>query len=201
MSDYQQVVIRGQQSEVGIIKAGVPQGSVLQRPLLFLIYINDLTNLTQCNIKLFVDDTSLFIEFDNPDVAAEALNKDLVNIQGWADQWLIKFSPAKTKLVTCSFKKKQATTFRFNNIELESINNHKHLGLFLSQDLSWSNHINSILQSVSSMVDVLKKFNMIWTGNLRKLSTLALLYQKWNMVVIFGRTVVDVTLICFTFCN
>ena len=90
------------------------------------MYINDLTYLRQCNIKLFVDDTSPFIEFDKPDVAREALSKDLADIHDWADQCLVKFSPTKIKLITRSFNNKQATAIRFNNIELASINSHKH---------------------------------------------------------------------------
>ena len=154
---YQQVIIRGQKSEIGVIKAGVPQGSVLG-PLLFLIYINDLTNVVHnCKVKLFADDTSVFIDFTNIDEAADALNDDLNNIQNWADQWLVNFSPAKTKLMTCSFKKKQVTDIKFNNIELSSVESHKHLGLTLSSDLSWTNHITDMLKSVSVLVDVLKK--------------------------------------------
>ena len=48
-------------SEVNEIKCGVPQGSVL-RPLLFLIYVNDIHNaIPEVNIKLFADDTNIFI--------------------------------------------------------------------------------------------------------------------------------------------
>ena len=82
---YQSVVVRGQSSNPGLIRAGVPQGSVLG-PLLFLIYINDLIAATRSNIKLFADDTSLYIDFDDANETSETLNYDLQNIQDWANQ-------------------------------------------------------------------------------------------------------------------
>ena len=45
----------------------------------------------------------------------------------------------------------------FSTVELESTESHKHWGLVLSCDLSWSNHIDSILQTISTIVDVLIK--------------------------------------------
>ena len=61
----QRVVINGQSSDWGDIEAGVPQGSVLG-PLLFLIYINDITTNLQSNCFLFAFDSSLFQIVSDP---------------------------------------------------------------------------------------------------------------------------------------
>ena len=56
------------------VKAGVPQGSILG-PLFFLIYINDLSDVS--TVKLFADNTSLFSVVHNNNITAKELNKDL----------------------------------------------------------------------------------------------------------------------------
>ena len=76
-------------SDLVNIKAGVPQGSVLG-PLLFLLYINDIVVNLNTNIRLFADDTALFIEVDDPRNAAHQLNSDLDIINRWAENWLVK---------------------------------------------------------------------------------------------------------------
>ena len=55
----QRVVLNGQTSSWADNTTGVPQGSIL-RPVLFLIYINDLANGLSSNANLFADNTSLF---------------------------------------------------------------------------------------------------------------------------------------------
>jgi len=153
---YQRVMIRGKVSLWGLIKAGVPQGSVLG-PLLFLVYINDIVEHIKCNIKLFADDTTLYVSFDNQDTANNMLNEDLSKINDWSNQWLVTFSKRKTKAMTMSFKKFNPEPLTFNNDELEEVHQHKHLGLTFSNNLSWSPHISNIIGNVSKMSDVLKR--------------------------------------------
>ena len=58
------VVVNGFKSSMQSLSAGVPQGSVLG-PFLFLLFINDITNQVSSNIRLFADDTSLFVVVDD----------------------------------------------------------------------------------------------------------------------------------------
>ena len=89
---YQRVVLNGQHSEWEEIKAGVPQGSILG-PLLFLIYINDLSDNLESDVKLFADDTSIFSIVHDNDVSTRVLDNDLMKIQEWAHQWKMSFNP------------------------------------------------------------------------------------------------------------
>ena len=72
----QRVVLNGQVSTWTSVNAGVPQGSILG-PLLFLIYINDLSDNLSSNVKLFADDTSLFSVIHDINISAGELNEDL----------------------------------------------------------------------------------------------------------------------------
>ena len=67
------------------IEADVPQGSILG-PILFLIYINELSDNLSTTAKLFADDTFLFSREHDVKTSASHLNSDLRKISNWAFQ-------------------------------------------------------------------------------------------------------------------
>ena len=93
---YKRVVLNGQVSKWVAVKAGVPQGSILG-PLLFLIYINDLSNEFLSNHRLFVDDTSLFSVVRDTKLSANTLNYDLLKVNNWTYQWKMSLYPDPSK--------------------------------------------------------------------------------------------------------
>ncbi len=93
----QRVIINGLTSEWVNVEAGVPQGSVLG-PLLFLIYINDLSESIKSEVRMFADDTFIFhVETNNRQSTVDDLDQDLRNISQWANQWKMSFNPDITK--------------------------------------------------------------------------------------------------------
>jgi hypothetical protein len=80
------------------IKSGVPQGSVLG-PLLFLIYINDITTDLDSSPFIYADDTMLFEIVQNVNVSAANLNEDLTRISDWSKKWLVTMNPSKCRSI------------------------------------------------------------------------------------------------------
>ena len=79
-------------------KAGVPEGSN-QSPLLFLIYVNDMPNLShhQINKSQFADDAGQWVVSKNINLAADYLQRDLNKLVKWCAKWRIKLNPEKLK--------------------------------------------------------------------------------------------------------
>ena len=101
---HQRVALNGATSEWRGISAGVPQGSVLG-PLLFFVYINNLTDGIKSQMRLFADDSSIFTPVGGVLEAHEQLVQDLDTVTSWK----MVFNPDITKQdveVIFSVKKK-----------------------------------------------------------------------------------------------
>ena len=154
----QAVVLKGTKSSYLPISAGVPQGSVLG-PLLFLVYINDIANDIESIIKLFADDTSMYLGLENTEIRTQILNSDLERIQKWATTWKVLFNESKTELMTISnLTMPDTQPLKFNGIVLQSADFHKHLGVTLQSNGKWDIHINSLLSKCRILVACLRSY-------------------------------------------
>lgn len=158
----QRVCIKGVASSWKNVTAGVPQGSILG-PTLFLIYINDIVNGLGCNIRLFADDTTLYIIVENPVNAAIQLNVDLQIIYNWAGIWLVDFHANKTESQIVSRKRNKPAhpPLFMGNTQIKEVSKHKHLGLIFSSDCNWSQHIEYIIEKAWKRIGSLRRNKFI----------------------------------------
>ena len=153
----QRVVYNGQASDWTSVQAGVPQGSILG-PILFLLYINDIVNDIGCPIRLFADDTSLYIVVDSPISAANFLNSNLRTISNWAAAWLVDFNASKTVSMIISRKANppQHPPLFMDDVILTESDTHKHLGITFSASCTWSNHIQNITRKAMTRLNLMR---------------------------------------------
>ena len=78
------------------VHAWFPQGSI-PGPLLFLIYIKDLSDNLTRNAKLFYGNTSLFPVAHDVNTSAKKLNDDLKKVNCWAFEWKMSFNSDRSK--------------------------------------------------------------------------------------------------------
>ena len=158
----QRVIINDSSSSLCNLSAGVPQGSVLG-PLLFLIYINDIADKVQSLCRLFADDTSLGYSSSNVDEIKIVAEHDFIELDIWSKKWLMSFNPDKTEIMIFNnITLPDNFELSFNGNPINLTNNHKHLGVTLSSDAKWNEHIDNTVKSVTfispvPLVDKIRK--------------------------------------------
>ena len=141
------------------------------RSSFFLIYINDISDNLISLCRLFADDTSFGYSETNADVIKQTISHDLSELSNWSKLWLMSFNPNKTEIMVfsnCDIHDDFIFTLDDQNIPI--VKKHKHLGITLSDDAKWNDHVDSLLQSISKHVSVLRKLQYkINRNNLEKL--------------------------------
>ena len=135
-SRAQEVVINGTKSTPLPVSSGVPQGTVLG-PLLFLAYINDMTEGKRSTVKLFADDSLLYRKISNKR-DCEELQRDLDRLQKWEKKWQMASNAEKCEVLCITNKKNPIQhNYFIHGQKLATKPDSKYLGVTISSNLSW----------------------------------------------------------------
>jgi len=124
-----------------------------------LIFINDIVADIESNIFLFADDTCLLELIDDYYQSFNKLNRDLVRLSTWSSLWLVVFNAIKTFYIIIQKRAQQVDhpDLILNGNILTAVNEHKHLGLTITSNFSWYQHIHNISSKAAKCVALLKR--------------------------------------------
>ena len=160
------------------INSGIPQCSVLSLTL-FLLFINDLLNLTQCPIHSYADDTTLhFLTSYNRRPTQQELNdsrRDAIGrltyvlsfVFDWGRANLVLFNASKTQFLQLSTRHNLLDNylFFFNDTELPLSSTLNTLGLSFTKNLTWQFHISTLANSSSKNLGVLWRLRPFFSSS------------------------------------
>ena len=124
------VEVEGQRSANGRIVSGVPQGSVLG-PLLFLIYINDLTEVLENPHFMFADDVKIVGEARSTNIQG-----DLEKVSQWCEKWGLPLNGQKCKQLAKVESNSSPRTLgdAAHQVEVQNTEEMKDLGVMITAD-------------------------------------------------------------------
>jgi len=169
----QYVEIGGERSQLGEVKMGVPQGSILG-PLLFLIYINDLPDSSKLVSLLFADDTTLLYSHDDLQTLTQIINTEFQKICNFFRSNGLVLHPSKTNFILFTTKRvdQKIEIFCNNNnldqncptlispIEQVTVESKmpaiKYLGVYFDPNLNFKFHLSSLSNKLSRALYALR---------------------------------------------
>ena len=177
--------VNGVYSTMSKTVCGVPQGTVLG-PLLFLIYINDISKATNLGkIRLFADDSNLFIVSNNLQDLFSQANDALQDLYMWLTSNKLSINLDKTNYMifkpTSNINEtinKYKLSIKINNLVLPRISSTKYLGIFIDEKLTWKEHISHLINKVKSLIGILYRRRHLLPPNCKRNIYFAIIYSS-----------------------
>ena len=164
--------VNGVDSNRQFLKYGVPQGSILG-PLLFIIYINDLPEISNlAKYIFFADDANILVTGQNLPEISDKLNAVIAAIEKWVKCNGLKLNIKKTKYMIFSNKRDidfSLLKLFLNGKSVERSDKERFLGVIVDSGLSWKTHISGLKSKISRNAGILYRLKGIVPNNVLKL--------------------------------
>ena len=117
----------------------------------------------QWNINSFADDTCLCMAVGNPSTAGTILQNNINRIIIWAHKWLVRFNPSKSESLIIFRKRNKPThpDLLIYNAVILQVNIHKHLGVFISSNVSWDNYLENIIDKSRKKISIMRHLKSV----------------------------------------
>lgn len=148
---YQKTFYGGEYSESKEITCGVPQGSLLG-PLLFLIYVNDISVATSdSELILFADDTTILNKNKNQTDLETSVERGITELADWYAANHLSLNLTKTEKMF----------FSLRNDQIQNPQSVRFLGVTFDNQLKFDAHVDSVSKKISKNIYLLKnlKYN------------------------------------------
>ena len=172
-------------SSPGKLPCGVPQGSILG-PLLFLLYVNDMTQAVNSELLLYADDTCLIYMGKDTKTIEEQLNRDFNSLCEWfIDNTLsIHFGEEKTKSILFGTKghlnNQTDLNIKYGDIKIKQHSKVTYLRCILDNNLSGESMATKVLELINGRLKFLYRKQRFLTYPLRRLLCNALIQPHYD---------------------
>lgn len=186
----QYVEIDSSKSSYLSLSTGVPQGSILG-PLLFLIYMNDITESSSYfKFILYADDSTLksVINTNDKNVTTTEtsliINKELERVNNWLAVNKLSLNVKKTKFMVFHTIQKVISPFvpdlKIGNVTLDRVKNFNFLGLTLNENMSWKPHTDIVANKISKYIGVMNRLKRYLPSHILKTIYNSLIQSNLN---------------------
>jgi hypothetical protein len=175
----QYVEIEGSRSTSRQLQCGVPQGSILG-PLLYLIYVNDISKSSNSHILSFADDTTMYVSDPDVNLLYKKAETEVNNLFNWFCANKLSLNSTKTKYIVIRPNTKQLNLNRYqlkiNGTPLSRVGNNcketaiKFLGIYIDECLTWKKHLAHVNTKIARAIYSIKQLKHVFPcNNLRTL--------------------------------
>ena len=183
LSQRQQFTVIGDSSSsLNNINCGVPQGSVLG-PILFLVYINDLSRCTNnCRIRMFADDTCMDIHDVDIDSLLINAERETSKIFDWCLSNKLTINSTKTCFIIFHGIKKYVpndlNSINVGEIKISRVKTAPYLGLLFDECLTWKDHVSHVCKSLLKYFGIFNHIKHIINKKLARQIYFSFIYSR-----------------------